>query len=447
MERTAILQLQEWKNSKSRKPLIIRGARQVGKTTLINIFSKSYKQYIYLNLERPEHKRYFEEFEDVKDIITAIFLKFELEDNFDNTLIFIDEIQESPKAIALLRYFYEDFPALHVVAAGSLLEFALDQVKNFPVGRVQYLYMFPLNFREFLSALGKKSALKALDTVPISATAHKILLGYFNIYAILGGMPEVVKRYIETGSMINLHDIYEGIWSTYRNDVKKYSKNDTEEKVIYHIISSAHNFLDERVTFQNFGNSNYRSREVGEAFRSLDDAKVIQLIYPTTEVDFPIKTDYNKKPRMQFLDSGLVNYALKIQHELVELQDLSEAYRGALIPHLVTQELISLNSFSYEKPHFWVREKKQSSAEVDLVVYHNGMVIPIEIKSGKIGKLKSLHQFMKQCPHHYAIRMYAGEFEVSKIETASEKPFILLNLPYYLGTKIKEYAAWLCQNY
>ncbi len=176
MERTAILQLQEWKNSKSRKPLIIRGARQVGKTTLINIFSKSYRQYVYLNLERPEHKRYFEEFEDVKDIITAIFLKFELEDNFDNTLIFIDEIQESPKAIALLRYFYEDFPALHVIAAGSLLEFALDQVKNFPVGRVQYLYMFPLNFREFLSALGKKSALKALDTVPISATAHKILL-------------------------------------------------------------------------------------------------------------------------------------------------------------------------------------------------------------------------------------------------------------------------------
>jgi hypothetical protein len=447
MERAAIHQLVEWKNSQNRKPLIIRGARQVGKTTLINIFSKSYKQYIYLNLERPEHNRYFEEFEHVKDIITAISLRLELEEDYENTLIFIDEIQESPKAIALLRYFFEDYPALHVIAAGSLLEFALGQVKNFPVGRVQYLYMFPLNFREFLVALGKKSALKALDTIPITEASHKILLDYFNIYAILGGMPEVVKRYVETGSLIGLHDIYEGIWSTYRNDVKKYAKNDTEEKVIFHIFSSAHNFLDERVTFQNFGNSNYKSREVGEAFRSLDDAKVLQLIYPTTDVEFPLKTDFNKKPRMQFLDSGLVNYALKIQHELIELKDLSETYRGALVPHLITQELISLNSFSYEKPHFWVREKKQSSAEVDLVIYQKGMIIPIEIKSGKIGKLKSLHQFMEQCPHHYAIRMYAGKFEVSTIETGSEKPFVLMNLPYYLGTKIKEYAAWLTANY
>jgi predicted AAA+ superfamily ATPase len=447
MEREAFGHLLVWKKSKNRKPLVLRGARQVGKTTLVNQFAKTYKQYVYLNLERPSDLKYFEEFDNVKDIVASIHLNAELEADYNNTLLFIDEIQESPKAIALLRYFAEDLPDLHVISAGSLLEFALNQVKNFPVGRIQYLYLFPLNFREFLLALGKKNALKALDSIPLSDTSFEILMGSFRKYAIIGGMPEVVKNYLEKENFAGLHHIYESIWTTYKNDVRKYAQNATEEKVIFHIMNSACNYLDERVTFQNFGNSNYRSREVGEAFRSLDDAKVIQIIYPTTELTFPIKTDYTKKPRLQFLDSGLVNYDLKIQHELIALSDLSEAYRGALVPHIITQELISLNRHHYEKPHFWVREKKQSSAEVDLVYYHEGKVIPIEIKSGKIGKLRSLHQFMDQCPHHYAVRIYAGKFEVLKIESSLSKPFFLMNLPYFLGTKIPEYLNWFTENY
>jgi uncharacterized protein len=447
MKRTAFEHLTDWKNSKNRKPLIIRGARQVGKTTLIHQFGKTYKQYIYLNLEKASDIRYFEIFDNVNDIISAILLNLELDADYPNTLLFIDEIQESPKAIALLRYFAEDLPELHVVSAGSLLEFSLNQVKSFPVGRIEYLYLFPLNFKEFLMALGKKSALKAMDEIPLSSTAHETLMDYFHTYAIIGGMPEVLKKHIESGNYTGLQRIYEGIWDTYKNDVRKYAQNNTEEKVIVHIMNTAHNFLDERITFQNFGNSNYRSREVGEAFRALDDAKVIQLIYPTTDSSFPIKTDFTKKPRMQFLDSGLLNYDLKIQHELIALSDLNEAYRGALVPHLIIQELLSLNTDHFEKPHFWVREKKQSSAEVDLVYYYNGKVIPIEIKSGKIGKLRSLHQFMDECPHHYAIRIYAGKFEVNHIESGLSKPFYLMNLPYFLGTKIPDYIKWFTEHY
>jgi predicted AAA+ superfamily ATPase len=263
-------------------------------------------------------------------------------------------------------------------------------------------------------AIGKNNALEALDTIPLANTAQDILMDYFHKYAIIGGMPEIVKTYVETVSYTDLQAIYESIWATYKNDVRKYAQNATEEKVIFHIMNSACNYLDERVTFQNFGNSNYRSREVGKAFRALDYAKVTQLIYPTADTAFPMKTDFTKKPRLQFLDSELVNYELKIQNELIGLSDLSEAYRGALVPHIITQELISLNRHHYEKPHFWVREKKQSSAEVDLVYYHEGKVIPIEIKSGKIVKLRSLHQFMDQCPHHYAVRIYGGKLEVNK---------------------------------
>jgi predicted AAA+ superfamily ATPase len=447
MKRTAFEQLIVWKNSKKRKPLIIRGARQVGKTTLIQQFGKTYKQYIYLNLEKQSDIRYFNTFDNVKDIIAAIFLNSEYEEDYSNTLLFIDEIQESPKAIALLRYFAEDIPDLHLVSAGSLLEFSLNLVKSFPVGRVEYLYLFPLNFREFLMALDKKNALKALDEVPLSPSSLQILMDYFHKYAIIGGMPEIVKKYIETDSYVGLNKIYEGIWATYKNDVRKYAHNNTDEKVIVHIMNTAHNFLDERITFQNFGNSNYKSREVGEAFKSLDDAKVIQLIYPTIDTEFPIKADVTKKPRMQFLDSGLLNYDLKIQQELIGLRDLSEAYRGALVPHLIIQELLSLNTDHFEKPHFWVREKKQSSAEVDLVYYYNGMVIPIEIKSGKIGKLRSLHLFMDECPHHYAVRLYAGNFAVNRVESSLSKPFYLLNIPYFLGTKIPEYIKWFTEHY
>lgn len=446
MNRNAILDLITWKNDKNRKPLMLRGARQVGKTTLVNQFSKEYKQYIYLNLERPEHIHFFDSLNNVKEIVESLFLKFELLPDYTNTLLFIDEIQESPKAIALLRYFYEDLPELHVISAGSLLEFSLQHVKSFPVGRVSFMYLFPLNFEEFLHALDKKNAIKAFNQVPISVNAQDTLLDIFHEYALVGGMPEVVQMFVQTTSFVGLKEIYTSIWETYKSDVRKYAKSSTEEKVITHITGSAYNFLDQRVTFQNFGNSNYRSREVGEAFRSLDDAKVIQLIYPTTSVDFPIIPDFRKKPRLQFLDIGLVNHGLNIQYELIGMKDLSKAYKGALIPQLVTQELLSTNKFSYHKPNFWVREKKQSSAEVDLVIPFRGLLIPVEIKSGPIGKLRSLHQFMDSCPHHYAIRMYAGKLEIHTATTTNGKEFKLLNLPYFLGQKLSEYIEWFLER-
>jgi len=446
MHRMALDKLLEWKNRNARKPLILRGARQVGKTTLIHQFSKHFKQYIYLNLEKPAHKRYFQTIESVQDIIAAIYLQEELTEDHTDTLLFIDEIQESPEAIAMLRYFYEEMPDLPVIAAGSLLEMALREVKSFPVGRIQYMYLFPLNFREFLRATGKRSALAAFETIPLPSIAHQVLMDNFHLYALLGGMPEVLKQYIQTGNMSGLHEVYEGIWSTYRSDVQKYAGSETERKVIFHLMNTAHNFLDERVTFQHFGNSSYRSREVGEAFRSLDDAKVIQLIHPTTDVEIPARTDLKKKPRMQFLDIGLVNNALNIQHELVGIKDLSNAHRGALIPQIVTQELISKNIYSFKKPHFWVREKSQSSAEVDLVISYKNYLIPVEIKSGKVGKLRSLHQFIEQCPHHFAIRLYAGKMEITLAKTPGGKPFKLLNLPYFLGMFLPEYIQWFVEN-
>ncbi len=447
-KRTIEKDLNDWKNSTSRKPLIIRGARQVGKTTLIKLFAKTYKNQIILNLEKKIDAAFFEKYDDVKTIIEALFLSNNIPSaEIGNTLLFIDEIQESPKAIQLLRYFYEDLPDLHIIAAGSLLEFAIKKVKSFPVGRIEYIYMHPLNFLEYLGAIDHKMAIEHLNQIPIQSFAHGVLLKLFNNYAIIGGMPEVIKEYIEKKSLIDLPKIYESIWGTYRDDVEKYTSTNTEKNVIKHIMSTAHLSIDQRIKFNNFGQSSYKSREAGEAFRNLEDAKIIRLIYPTTDVEPPVKPDLKKSPRLQFLDTGIINHLLGIQADMLALEDLNTTYKGAIIPHLITQELISLDSTTNKKPNFWVREKKQSSSEVDLVYAYGNKLIPVEIKSGSAGSLKSLHQFIIQSNHPYAVRMYAGEFRVEKSVTPQGVPYLLMNLPYYLGTKLPEYIEYFVREY
>jgi len=440
--------LENWKRGKDRKPLILRGARQVGKTTLVKEFAKSYDFFISLNLEKDTDKEFFTAYDDVNTIMESLLLSNDIiPDQQKNTLLFIDEIQELPKAIQLLRYFFEEVPNLHVIAAGSLLEFAMKEVQSFPVGRVEFLYLYPLNFGEYLQAINHSTAFEQLTKVPISPVAHKVLMKLFHRYAIIGGMPEVVKRDIGDGNLANLPKVYESIWATYKEDVEKYTSNSTERRVIKHVMDTAPLYLDQRIKFHNFGNSNYRSREVGEAMRNLDAAKIIQLIYPTTDMEPPIKPDIKKFPRLQFLDTGLINYTLGIQAQLLGMNDLSNAFKGAMIPHLVTQELISLNTITNTKPHFWVREKKQATSEVDLVYPYANKVIPIEIKSGATGTLKSLHQFMDRANHPYAIRMYAGEFKIHESTTTDGTPFILMNLPYYLGTQLPKYIEYLVSNY
>jgi len=229
--------------------------------------------------------------------------------------------------------------------------------------------------------------------------------------------------------------------------VTKYTTNTTAKNVIKHIMSSAAYAVDERIKFQNFGNSNYRSREVGEAMRNLHQAKVIQLIYPTTATELPIIPDLKKSPRLQFLDTGILNRILGIRAEMLVLEDLSQSYKGAIVPHIVTQEIISIQSNKSQLPNFWVREKKQASSEVDLVFAMDGKLIPIEIKSGSTGSLKSLHQFIERTNHPYAIRMFAGEFSIQETKTPNGTPYLLINLPYYLGSLIPHYITYFIKNH
>ncbi len=431
--------LRGWKSKTGVKPLVLRGARQVGKTTLIRQFSKEWKHYIEFNAERLENIELISRIASATDLMDRLGLDNNIpREEWKDTLLFIDEIQESPRLIGLLRYFYEDIPELHVIAAGSLLEMVFDQVKSFPVGRIEYIYLFPLNFQEYLEAAEKKLLLTELTKWPISNAAHSLLMEEFNKYLIIGGMPEIVSHYLDQKSMADLLPIYSSIWDTYKDDIPKYAKNNTEEKIIKHILATAPQQINKRITFENFGNSTYRSREVGEAFRSLDDAKVIQIIYPTTDVKSPPSPNTRKSPRLQYLDTGILCFDLRIQDQLIGLHDLSDAYRGGLVPHIILQEIISIQESRYRKPMFWVRDKAQSGAEIDLVYSYNDLLIPIEIKSGKVGKLRSLHSFIDRVEHNYAIRIYGGKASVEKHKTSTGKNFHLLNLPYYMGTLLPE---------
>ncbi|MEA1875250.1 MAG: AAA family ATPase [Bacteroidota bacterium] len=435
----------KWKNSPYRKPLILRGARQVGKTSLIRQFANEYPQFVELNLEKKYHREIFDSIDDLSELINAIFLSEQITGSKTPVLLFIDEVQESPKAISMLRYFYEERPDLHVIAAGSLLEFALGDIPGFPVGRVEYLSLHPINFEEFLGMVNPK-ALELLERIPVPAYGHDLLLKYFHEYSVIGGMPEIVSRYLENQNIAALSDVYKQLWFSYKEDVKKYARNNTDKKIIRHVIDSAPKETD-RIKFEGFGRSNYRSREVGEAMRALDLAQVVQLIYPTTSLEPPLLADLKKRPRLQFLDTGLLSQILSLQREMIGIKDLNGFYKGKIIQQLVSQQLISLQHDPSYRPHFWVREKKESSAEVDLVYHYEQYVIPIEIKSGEQGRLRSLHQFIDRCPHHYGIRLLANYFSVENVKTISGKEYWLMNLPYYLATRIPEYIKWFVTNH
>jgi predicted AAA+ superfamily ATPase len=440
-KREKINDLLKWKLSEYRKPLVLRGARQVGKTTLVNQFAENFNQYIYLNLENQEDRKIFQHRNSIHDLVQALFFIKDKNTENTDTLIFIDEIQEMPEAIASLRYFYEEYPQYYVIAAGSLLETVFDTNIPFPVGRVEYQFLYPFSFEEFLAACGEQQALKQLNSIPIADFAYDKLLQLFHTYTLIGGMPEIVRRYVEKRDLSQLKNVYESLLLSYIDDIEKYARNATQTQIMRHAITSCFREAGIRIRFHGFGESGYGSREMGEALRTLEKAKLIHLMYPTTQTKLPYQPNLKKSPRLQVLDTGLVNYFAGIQKEVFSSLDLLDVYNGKIIEHIVGQELIATNKDLINMPLFWVREKEGSSAELDFLVRTADDAIPVEVKSGKAGKLKSLHQYIEMSGAKLAIRLYSGKFQVDKLQTQSGKNFTLLSIPYFLAGKILNYIT------
>lgn len=446
INRALIKNLREWATENDRKPLILRGARQVGKTTLIRQFAKEFDQYIELNLEKIEDKQLFEEDYPFPKLLDAIFFLKNADKKSQKTLLFIDEIQNSPKAVSRLRYFYEEAKFLYVVAAGSLLESLIDKKITFPVGRVDFLPVRPCSFEEYLGAVGEQKSLDLINNLSVPDFAHDKVKSLFNDYTIVGGLPEILNNYAENHDLVVLKKIYERLIVSYQDDVEKYADTQLQENTIRRIIDSAFQYAGKRITFENFDGSNYRSRDVGDAFRALEKTMLLKLSYPVTAVKLPIEEKRKRSPKLVLLDTGLVNYSAGLQKVLLISKIIDDVYQGRIAEQITAQELLAHNLSVRAKLCFWTREERSAQAEIDFVLPIRDMLIPIEVKSGASGSLRSLHQFIKIAPHDIAVRVYSGKLNIEDSKTVEGKKFKLINLPFYLVGRIEQVLESFMQN-
>lgn len=432
--RIALENLREWALKAERKPLVLRGARQVGKTTLVEMFAADFDHYIYLNLEEKDNAELFATDSTFDDLLTGIFFKAKLPVDSPRTLIFIDEIQTEPKAVQALRYFYEKRPDLYVIAAGSLLESLMGRHISFPVGRVEYMALHPCTFVEFLSAIGEEMLASQVEKVAVPQSLHSYTLDLFKKYMIIGGLPEVVANYAQYHDMVRLSDVFNALLSGYRDDVEKYADNRKEQDSIRYILNYGWTSAGHRIQFAKFTNSSFKSADVSNAFRTLEKTLLLELVYPLTSTSFPILPDLKKSPKLLWLDTGLVNYVAGMQEELLFTTDSDELWNGDIAEHIVAQELLGATTTFGEKRLFWVRDARNSQAEVDFVIRYKSHLLPIEVKTGANSKLRSLHLFMEESKENIALRLWNGPMTSDVITRSDGRPFTLYNIPlYYTG--------------
>lgn len=434
IHRQLIDNLNEWSKRDNRKPLVLRGARQVGKTTLVDEFSKQYDCYIKLNLEQSADAKAFSISDNVDEIFQYICLQKKIiADKNERTLLFIDEIQNEPKAVGLLRYFYEEMPWLHIIAAGSRLQTLIKQRISFPVGRVEYLSLRPCSFLEFLNATGNEPLAEMIRQLNVAPIYHDMLISLFNRYTLVGGMPEALAEYATHEDVTKLSPIYRSLLDGYNEDVEKYAKNTNQVNVIRHLLTHGWAEAGQTITYNRFGGSNYTSKEVHEALEVLQKAFLLNLDYPVTTVKAPTIPALTRQPKLVWLDSGIMNFSVDIQTEYLQNHSLLDVWKGHAAEQIVAQELrIALDRNYRNEQFYWVRDKKGSTAEVDFVWQHNSSIVPIEVKSGTNAHLRSLHSFMDTADStNIAIRVWPGNYAIDDVTTPRGKTFRLINLPFY----------------
>lgn len=398
MKRFIDKELKDWKESSRRKPLIVRGVRQVGKTYSIKQFGSSeFENLAYIDLERNTNiRRIFEGNLQAKQILSDLEILLGQRIVPGKSLLFIDEIQACPRAIMALRYFFEELPDLHVIAAGSLLEFAMKDIA-FPVGRVQFLHLYPITFAEYLAATGHEDAAHIILGKPgkTSDTTHTFLCEELRRYFFVGGMPESVKVYSETTSMKESFDVQAEICDTYRMDFAKYAPHSNKHCLTAVFTSAARN-VSQQTKYSKLADG-YSNPTMKKAYDLLHLAGVIRKIPSTDPSGLPLGAKASAKIfKTLMVDIGIMRYLTSMPAEVeYNTPDLLDIYRGAVAEQFAGQELAVSQK---GKLFYWARHAKSSSAEVDFLAVVEGSILPIEIKSGASGRLKSMHLFLQTYP-------------------------------------------------
>lgn len=415
--------LDDWANQGIHKPLLVRGARQVGKSRAIRHLGERFKHFIEVNFEKnPEYKSIFEQNLDVERITVQLSILYGKPIIDGETLLFLDEIQDCQQAIMSLRFFKEDRPGLHVVAAGSLLEFTLSEIPTFGVGRIHSIFMYPMTFDEFLWANGEERLMALRDQAtyssPLPEVFHNKLVDFFRMYMLVGGFPEVVMKWVETGDyhacQVTLNDIILG----YEDDFAKYRKK-CDPELLKQVFRSAALQLNKKFTYSDV-NGDYKTYEVKKAVNLLEMAGILRPVYRTSANGVPLGSEVDKSYcKILTIDPGLTLRLLGMSTGADA--DLKQQILTSSTPELVNKgplaELIAgLELIRYQTPnlrheiYYWAREERNSLAEVDYVISPKGEVLPIEIKSGTKGGMKSLWLFMRAKKLTWAVRSSLENF-------------------------------------
>ncbi len=395
--------LDKWKRDPYRKPLLIRGARQVGKTCAVRRLGGQFKSFVEVNFEKlDEAASIFEKDLSPERLIVALSLLLNTSITPGETLLFFDEVQEAPRAILALRYFYEEMPNLHVIAAGSLLEFAIAKV-GVPVGRISMLYMYPLSFLEYLVAIDHhliaKEILNHPIGIPMEGVIHIKILDLLGEYLSIGGMPEAVARWTQTHDPASALDVLQQIAATYRQDFEKYARK-SQVKYLEQLFRQIPHLVGKDFSYREV-HGEYRKRELAPALELLERASIIHLIRHSSGQGIPIGGEVDFETfKVIYLDIALCQAILGSDISIWFLRPL-EGFdnRGKIAEGLIGQELICYgNPSSKAEIHFWKRKKKNSTAEVDYLIQRGEDILPIEVKSGHGNTLRSLHIFLDTHP-------------------------------------------------
>jgi uncharacterized protein len=447
MERTALNYLRNWLTLVNRKPLVIRGARQVGKTWLVRYFAKiSKRSLIELNLEKdPTHANLFTS-NDVQQILSNLSARYNQKIDPKHHLLFLDEIQAVPGLFGKLRWFAEELPELPVIATGSLLEFVIAEPSfSMPVGRISYMHLEPLSFEEFLMASGKKPLHDYLTSYDLSfempLAIHDQLMTLFKEYLLVGGLPAVVLDWTQHRSLEHVNQIQHDLLATYRDDFSKYRGRTSTEK-LDETISAIPKMLGQKFVFRQVSIS-AQANTIRQVLNLLEKARMAHRIQGCSANGVPLAAEIKEKYFKEiFLDVGLCGAALGLN--LLQMNNTSEIIminRGGIAEQVVGQMLRTINP-PYIEPalYCWHREEPGSNAEIDYVIQHGDKVIPIEVKAGSTGSLKSLHLFMELKKSTFALRINSNLTSKVKIKlkghTEGAVEYTLLSLPFYLVGQI-----------
>ncbi len=443
MYRFALDYLKDWKHRGTRRPIVVRGARQVGKSHLVRMFAKeAFENILEINFERIPGAASLFDSKDPKTICPLLEARFNVGLLPGKTLLFLDEIQAAPEVFAALRFFREDLPDLHVVAAGSLLEFVLDDhAFSMPVGRIEYLHLGPMQFEEFLHALGRDALVSWLcsywpgDEVP--EEIHTELMRFLRSFLVIGGMPEVVRTFASENHLQECEALQEAVLSTYRDDFTKYTEK-VKHRRVQKVFERIPRLVGQKFMYSHVDREE-RSRELAQALLLLCLARVAHKVPHTHGNGLPLGAEASDRHfKVLFLDVGLLCRSCGLHVlDMLEAVDVMPVNSGAICEQFVGQHLLYSRAF-YEEPRLycWIRPKRSSNAEVDYIVATGDRILPIEVKSGKTGTLKSLHLFLREKKKSLALRFNADMPSLldtrTSLPSGRQTPFRLLSLPLYM---------------